>query len=63
VKLRDFHAAQTRGVVISSYNLDGKPLLERKEDAVSDFPASTTGEDLTCTLPPHAIVFVTLSRS
>jgi hypothetical protein len=48
--------------VISSDNLDAKPLLERKEEAVSDFPVAATPEDVTCTLGPHAIVFVTLSR-
>jgi hypothetical protein len=63
VKLRDFRVAQARGVVISSDNLDGKPLLEKKEDAVSDFPLATTGEEVTCTLGPHAVVFVTLSKS
>jgi hypothetical protein len=63
IKLRDFPVAQTRAVVIRSDKLDGKPLLERKQDAVSDFPVATTPEELTCTLGPHAIVFVTLSRS
>ncbi len=63
VKLRDFRAAKARGVVISSDRLDGKPLLERKDEAVSDFPVVTTPEEVSCTLPPHAIVFVTLSRS
>jgi len=63
VRLRDFRAAKARGVVISSNKLDGKPLLERKEEAASDFPVGTTGEEVNCTLPPHAIVFVTLSRS
>jgi hypothetical protein len=63
VRLKDFRAAQARGVVISSDKLDGKPLLERKEEAVSDFPVETTGEVVSCTLPPHAIVFVALERS
>ncbi len=63
VKLRDFHAAQAKGVALSSDKLDGKPLLEKKEDAVSDLPVTTTGEEVNCTLGPHAVVFVTLSRS
>lgn len=63
VKLRDFRAAKAKGVVISSNELDGKPLLERKEEAVSDLPVGTTGEEVNCTLGPHAVVFVTLSRS
>ena len=63
MKLRDFRIAKAAGVVINSDKLDGKPLLERKEDGVSDFPVATTPEEVTCTLPPHAIVFVTLTRS
>jgi hypothetical protein len=63
VTLRDFRAAQARAIVLSSDKLDGKPLLERKEEAVSDFPVGLAGEEMTCTLGPHAIVFVTLSRS
>jgi hypothetical protein len=63
VMLQGFRAARARGVVLSSNELDGKPLLEKKEEAVSDFPVGTTGEEVNCTLPPHAVVFVTLSRS
>ncbi len=63
IKLRDFRAATARGIVISSDKMDGKPLLQKKEDAVSDFPVAATPEELTCTLGPHAIVFVTLLRS
>ena len=63
IKLHDFRIAKARAVVISSGKLDGKPLLERKEEAVSDFPVATTPEEVNCTLEPHAIVFVTLSRS
>ena len=63
LKLQGFHAAQARGIVISSNDLDGKPLLERKEDAVSDLQVGTTGEEVNCTLGPHAVAFVTLSRS
>ena len=60
--LRDFRAARAAGVVISNDRLDGKPLLERKEEAVSDFAVGTTGDEVSCTLPPHAVVFVTLVR-
>jgi hypothetical protein len=63
VKLQGFRVAKARGIVISSDALDGKPFLQRKEDAVSDFPVDTTAEEVNCTLGPHAIVFVALSRS
>jgi alpha-L-arabinofuranosidase len=62
IKLRDFRAAKAGGIVISSDKLDGKPLLEKKEEAVSDFPVATTPEDLSCTLGPHSVVFITVSR-
>jgi alpha-L-arabinofuranosidase len=63
LKLQGFRAAKARGIVISSNDLDGKPLLERTEDAVSDLKVDTTGEEVTCTLGPHAVAFVILSRS
>ena len=63
VKLQDFHAAKARGIVISSDNLDGTPLLERKDEVVSDLPVETTGQEVNCTLGPHAVVFITLSKS
>jgi hypothetical protein len=63
VKLRDFRAARAKGIMISSNNPDGKPLLERKEEAVSDLPVDATGEDVNCTLGPHSVAFVTLSKS
>jgi hypothetical protein len=63
VELRNFRVTKATGVVLSSDKLDGKPLLEKKEDGVSDFPVATTPEEATCTLPPHAIVFVTLTKS
>jgi len=63
VKLEDFRAAGARGTVITNDNLDGKPLLQKKEEAVSDFPVSVTRNEADCTVPPHAIVFVTLAGS
>jgi hypothetical protein len=44
-------------------NLDGKPLLERTQDAVSDLAVTGTNGNLTCALPPHAVAFVTLTNS
>lgn len=61
-QLADFTPARLEGVVLSSGNLDGKPLLQRREDFVSDFPAKLDGNRLTCTIPPHAVVFLTLKK-
>jgi alpha-L-arabinofuranosidase len=62
IKLRDFRAARAGGIAISSDKLDAKPLLKRKEEAVSNFPVATTGEEVNCSLEPHSVVFVTLAR-
>jgi hypothetical protein len=51
------------GVLLTNDHLDGAPLLDRKEDAVTNFPVAREGSDVTCTLPPHAVVFLTLERS
>jgi len=48
------------GVLLSSSDPDGKPLLEKKEDFVSPFVVEVNGQTLTCKLPPHAVVFVTV---
>jgi hypothetical protein len=49
--------------VLTNDNLDGAPLLDRKEDAVREFPVACEGNEVTCLLPPHAVVFVTLERA
>ena len=61
VQLRNFRPAGATGVVLSHGDLDGKPLLERKEDAVADLPVTVAGQEITCTLPPHSAVFVTIA--
>lgn len=62
VHLRNFRAKQATGIVLTSSHLDAKPLLERKQDAVSDFAVQLAADDATCVIPPHAVVFVTLTR-
>jgi hypothetical protein len=63
MKLESFQASQATGIIITSDKLDGKPLLEDKRDFVSDFPVKTSGKEVNCTIPPHAVVFVTLRLS
>ena len=48
--------------MLTSSHLDAKPLLERKQDAVSDFAVQLAADDATGVIPPHAVVFVTLTR-
>jgi len=59
---RNFEPASATGIVLSHPDPDGKPLLGRKEDAVSELPVSVAGSVLTCTIPPHSVVFVCVSR-
>jgi hypothetical protein len=54
---------ETRGFIITNDKLDGKPLLENKEEAVSDFRVSAAGNEASCVVPPHAVVFVKLAGS
>ena len=62
IRLRDFRAKQAVGILLTSHQLDAKPLLERKQDAVSEFAVQLAAEDATCVIPPHSVVFVTLTR-
>ena len=62
VQLRNFAVGRAEGVLLTSDRLDGAPLLGRKEDAIMSFPVTQEGSEVTCTLPAHAVVFVTLER-
>jgi hypothetical protein len=61
--VRGFGSFRAVGVVLTNDDLNGKPLLKQKQDAVSDLPLTVAGEDVICTLPPHSVVFVTLTKS
>jgi len=62
VQLRNFQARQAAGVLLTNDKLDAKPLLARKEDAISDFAVRLAGDKAICVIPPHSVVFVTLTR-
>ncbi len=63
VTLRNFRPTSATGIVITNNNLDGKPLLDRKEDAVSDFPIHTAADSADFIMPAHAVVFIMLASS
>ena len=63
VRLRNFPVGRVTGIVLRNDNRDGAPLLDRKEDAVMDFAVAREANDVTCTLPAHAVVFLTIERS
>jgi alpha-L-arabinofuranosidase len=60
VGLRNFQAARATGVALSHSDPDGKPLLERKEDAIAELPVAVAEQDIRCTIPQHSVVFVTV---
>jgi hypothetical protein len=62
VSLRNFRAGSAAGVALSQDDMDGDPLLQRKEDAVSALPINLSADALSCTLPPHSVVFITARR-
>ena len=62
VSFRDFEPDGISGTVLSHPDPDGKPLLERKEDFVSELPVTVADQHITCTVPAHSIVFLTVQR-
>ncbi len=58
--IRNFDVARATGLVLTHPDIDGKPLLERKEDAIADLSVALAGPRMTCTIPAHSVVFVTL---
>ena len=61
VHVQNFAVGQARGVVLTNDKLDGNPLLEKKEDAISAWPITAMADGVACTIPPHAVVFMTLT--
>ena len=56
--VRHLDLARATGLVLSHPDIDGKPLLQRKEDAVSDLLVTLAGQRATCVIPPHSVVFL-----
>ena len=63
IDLRGFAANRAVATVLSHDDPDGYPLLERKEDLVRSLPVAFDGPRLTATVPPHAVVFITIERA
>ncbi len=62
VAVKNFDPVEVAGIVLSHPDPDGKPLLESKEEGVSDLPVLLDGDVLTCTIPPHCVAFISLTR-
>lgn len=59
--LRNFRCAQAAAILLTSDKLDGKPLLEKKEDGVAEFLVQTASDEATCMLPPHSVIFIRMT--
>jgi hypothetical protein len=53
--------ASVKGVVLSQDDMKANPLVDKREDVVSDLAVTTDGEKLAFTVPVHSVVFVTVS--
>ena len=62
VTTKGFATGSAAGVLLSNGDLDGNPLLQRKEDAISELPVSVKGTQIMCDVPPHSVVFITLRK-
>ncbi len=60
IELKNFAAARATSVLLSHSDQNGYPFLERKEDLVGELPIHVSPEQLTMSLPPHSVVFVTV---
>ncbi|MGQ9731850.1 MAG: hypothetical protein ACUVX8_11340 [Candidatus Zipacnadales bacterium] len=58
--LKGFAPQTAEGVVLSSDDPNGSPLLEQKEDFVKPLLVRVDGGEVQCDLPAHSAVFVTL---
>jgi len=63
VALDHFSAVSAEGVILSQKTLDANPLLKKKEDAVANFPVAVHEGALDFTLPPHSVLFITVSSA
>lgn len=62
VNLLNFQCANATGIALSHSDPDGKPLLERKEDAIAELPVAVGEHYITCTVPAHSVVFISLQN-
>ena len=60
IKVANFPVKTARAVVLSQGDLDVKPLLQKKEDAIGQLEVTVADREVQCTLPPHSAVFLTV---
>lgn len=62
IDVRHFAVGRAQAVALSHDDPDASPFLEHKEELVHDLPVAVEGSTLQCTLPPHAVVFISVLR-
>jgi hypothetical protein len=60
MKVANFPVKTARAVVLSQDDMDAKPLLQKKEDAIRPLETTAADREVQCTLPPHCAVFLTV---
>jgi len=60
VNILNYPFNQVQAVLLTHHDPDGNPFLEKKEDAVSKFPVSRDNQEISCIIPPHSVVFITV---
>ncbi|MBI5602429.1 MAG: hypothetical protein HY879_03665 [Deltaproteobacteria bacterium] len=60
VTILNHHSSQAEAVLLTHHDSNGRPFLDRKEDAVSRLPVSIQKQELRCNIPPHSVVFITV---
>jgi hypothetical protein len=60
MKVANFPVKTARAVVLSQSDLDAKPLLQNKEDAIGHLEVTVADREVQCILPPHSVVFLTV---
>ena len=60
VKVANFPVKTARAVVLSQNDMDAKPLLQKKEDAIMPLEVTVADGEVQCTLPPHSAMFLTV---
>lgn len=61
VALRNFVPKRASAILLKHDDPDGKPLLERQEDALHELSVALQANQLRGELPPHSVVFISVA--
>jgi hypothetical protein len=60
MKVANFPVETAKAVALSQDDMDAKPLLQKKEDAIRSLEVTAADGEVRCVLPPHCAVFLTV---